>query len=168
MTLLFSAGQLAKPTLRLGQLIGLSLALAACANQGQAPQREVGKRPSQPQPSTVDLPTARPATPAVPAEPQPPSIRSQAKRPAAPAAVQAIERRALKQLQAGDIEAAIISAERGLRIARNTSELLWVLARAYELQHNTGQAEAFAQQGLRYSQGSRRREFERLLRRLSN
>lgn len=168
LTLLFTAGRQAKATLRLSQLIGLSLILAACANQGLVPQREAGKRPDQPQPSKVDLPAPRPATPVVPVEPQPPSIRSQAKRPAAPPAVQSIERRALKQLKVGDIEAAIISAERGLRIARNTSGLLWVLARAYELQHNAEQAEAFAQQGLRYSQGNRRREFERLLGRLSN
>ena len=51
----------------------------------------------------------------------------------------------------GDYSRAIASAERALRIDRRNPAVYLLLAENYQRLGNTGQAEQFAQQGLRYS-----------------
>ncbi|TQV71716.1 hypothetical protein FKG94_18865 [Exilibacterium tricleocarpae] len=53
--------------------------------------------------------------------------------------------------RAGRWDDAIATAERGLRIERRSAELYLVLARAYSAMDERDQAQAFARQGLRYS-----------------
>lgn len=121
----------------------------------------MGSRPA----GRADEANQRPVQP--PQQPVP--IRERQQSAALPAAAQSLLNSAQKAFSAGDYDAAIASAERGLRIARTSSELLMVLARSYAAQSDYAQARVFAQRGLRYlPAGAKRREFEDLLRRLPN
>ena len=143
-------------------LLVVSVVLAACAGPTAAPQ--VDRRAPQ-VPTIKEAPASR-AKPA--AANKSLAIRSQARRPVVPAAAKAIQRKAMQQLSEGSVDAAIMTAERGLRIAKNYPDLLWILARSYELKSDLTQAGAFAQQGLRYSLGQNSRRFEKILVRTSH
>lgn len=162
--------------------LSLSFILSACVSQPPAPQEDVrrgrvslpeqdvapqvpsstsGSRPAE----TVNDASQRPAQP--PQQPVP--IRERQQSVALPAAAQGLLSSAQKAFAVGDYDTAIASAERGLRIARTSSELLMVLARSYAAQSDYDQARVFAQRGMRYlPAGAKRREFENLLRRLPN
>ncbi|GAA6151844.1 tetratricopeptide repeat protein [Pseudoteredinibacter isoporae] len=162
--------------------LSISLILSACASQPPAPQEDVRTgNVARPVPSLephrsetsadsrsaarVDEASQRPAQP--PQQPVPIRERQGAK--ALPAAAQSLLSSAQRAFSAGDYEGAIANAERGLRIARTSSELLMVLAKSYAAQSDFEQARVFAQRGLRYlPAGAKRREFEDLLRRLPN
>lgn len=141
------------------------LTLVACAGSTVAPQKDRSR--------TTAVPARGPAV----VQPKPrvkpveqvtaPVIRSQTLRPDMPPAAKAVQRKAMRQLSDGYIDAAIVSAERGLRIAKNSPELLWILARSYELKNEPKQAVAFARQGLRYSSGRESKKFEQILVRAS-
>lgn len=78
-----------------------------------------------------------------------PSSRPSANRPA----VQALDRmlqEARDQFESGQWQAAIASAERGLRIDRREPELYLLLAKSYRVLAELDRARQFAMQGLRY------------------
>lgn len=101
---------------------GLLLWLSGCASQ----------TPTAAQPD-------RSAPPATEAEP--------VHRPAA----QDYAERARAALEQGQYDAAIATAERGLRVNRYQAELYWLLAQAYSRQGLQEQATNFARLGLRYA-----------------
>lgn len=139
------------------------LTLGGCVGSTIAPQQDRSVAVSTPVKVGIEAKTPAKSVEQVAV----PVIRSQAARPDIPPAAKAVQRKAMRQLSDGDLDAAIVSAERGLRIARNSPDLLWILARAYELKNQSDQALAFAQQGLRYSSGRESKKFERILVRAS-
>lgn len=85
-------------------------------------------------------------------EPEPPASRSQPSTPEAPP-VQALSQMlqdSRAQLDARNWQAAIVSAERGLRINRREPELYLLLAKSYWGLAKLDRARQFARQGLRY------------------
>lgn len=92
-----------------------------------------------------------PEKPAVPYTP--PAVVPQTK-PVAPVgnAVASLITQARGQYAAKNYQAAIATAERGLRIDRRAPELYLVLAQSYVQLANTQLAKQFVQQGIRYSQ----------------
>lgn len=58
---------------------------------------------------------------------------------------------AQQRLAAGDLQEAIVLAEKGLRIDRKDAQFYLVLARAYQQLNDKSQSSYFAQQGLRYA-----------------
>ncbi|WP_299980994.1 tetratricopeptide repeat protein [uncultured Pseudoteredinibacter sp.] len=165
--------------------LSLPLILMACASQSPAPQQDLANGRGQggeqaKEQSVARQAGAQPGTGHVagrsqeasrPAQPpqQPVPIRArESRRGALPGAAQSLLSSAASSFKAGDYSAAIASAERGLRIARTSPELLLILARSYERQGDFAQARVFAERGMRYlSVGERRGEFEDLLGRLS-
>ncbi|WP_299775178.1 tetratricopeptide repeat protein [uncultured Pseudoteredinibacter sp.] len=159
--------------------LSLPLLLMACASQSPAPQQDLAngrgtasemsnESPSSPQ-ATAHEPEGSPAAsrPAQPPQQPVPIRQRESRRGALPGAAQSLLAAASSSFKAGDYSAAIASAERGLRIARTSPELLLVLARSYEQQGDYAQARVFAERGMRYlSAGERRGEFESLLGRL--
>lgn len=67
-------------------------------------------------------------------------------------AVTSLTNQARSQYNARNYQAAIATAERGLRIDRRASELYLVLAQSYIQMSMPQQAEQFVQQGLRFAQ----------------
>lgn len=163
--------------------LSLPLLLMACASQSPAPQQDLAndrgtasemsnESPSSPQAgarASTQKPEGSPAAsrPAQPPQQPVPIRQRESRRGALPSAAQSLLAAASNSFKAGDYSAAIASAERGLRIARTSPELLLVLARSYEQQGDYAQARVFAERGMRYlSAGERRGEFESLLGRL--
>lgn len=144
--------------------------LSACASQPPAPEVDLGgggqtntevSGAKDPQ-SAVRSPqsTSRPTEP--PQQPVPIRERQLAK--GIPPAAESLLARAQRDLDEGNYDSAIANAERGLRIARTSAELLMVLARSYQAQGDYTQARVFAKRGLRYlPAGAKRKQFERLL-----
>lgn len=85
----------------------------------------------------------------VPAEDLPPASAQQ---PVINPAVTSLTNQARAQYNARNYQAAIATAERGLRIDRRASELYLVLAQSYLQMSMPQQAEQFVQQGLRFAQ----------------
>lgn len=111
--------------------------------------------------STVEpLPTPEPLPPdreSVPVEPQPPVAIPEQVKPAPAVAIpnQAVEsliRLARSQYQGQNYQAAIATAERGLRIDRRSADLYLLLAQSYVQLSLPQKAKMFVQQGLRYAQ----------------
>ena len=82
-----------------------------------------------------------------------PQVMPQTK-PAAPIgnAVASLAAQARAQYQAKNYQAAVATAERGLRIDRRAPELYLVLAQSYVQLANVQLAQQFVQQGIRYAQ----------------
>jgi len=59
---------------------------------------------------------------------------------------------AQSQLSSGDLQSAIATAERGLRIDRREPQLYYILAKSYYGLDDDYRARQFAEQGLRYVQ----------------
>jgi Tfp pilus assembly protein PilF len=88
--------------------------------------------------------------PVVPPE-KPPISRPQPSAPQAPVhALNRMLQESRAQVAAGDWQAAIVSAERGLRIDRREPELYLLLATSYWELADGDRARQFARQGLRY------------------
>lgn len=108
--------------------LALALWLAGCASQSppqppaQQPANAPRVQPPVTEPAPVSRPTARDYT-----------------------------QRARAALEQGDFDAAIATAERGLRVNRYQAELYGILAQAYSLQGLHEQAINFARLGLRYA-----------------
>jgi len=79
----------------------------------------------------------------------PPEVAAPSPRPSMPV-IDRLLADAQSQYQSGQVEQAIATAERGLRIDRRVPELYLVLARGYRRLNNPDQARQFAEQGLRY------------------
>ncbi len=148
--------------------------LSACASQAPSPQREAGQnRGASPVPQ-AELPAAQAPEVARPEQPSMQPVPVRPREPVSreiPVAARSLLSRAESAYAKGDYSAAIASAERGLRIARTSPEILWLLARSYEAQHDVEQARVFAQQGLRFAPADdrrTRRQFEALIKRLAN
>lgn len=74
----------------------------------------------------------------------------------APPPVRAVDRlvaEARGQYDNGDLDGAIATAERGLRIDRREPRLYYLLAQSYRARSDDYRARQFAQQGLRYADG---------------
>ena len=100
-----------------------------------APAPEVKAPEPIPEPVPVPVPQAKPPAPA-------PSI----------VAVTSLVTQARAQYAAKNYQAAIATAERGLRIDRRSPELYLILAQSYVQLANTQLAQQFVQQGIRYAQ----------------
>ncbi|MCV6627531.1 MAG: hypothetical protein OIF38_15645 [Cellvibrionaceae bacterium] len=148
--------------------------LSACASQPPAPQQEgrhtgqgqAGPEPEQPAAAGEQAEGA--VRQPVPVR-RPPSPEQQYQRRQLPAAAQALWQRGQRAYESGDYSGAIAHAERGLRIARTSPELLWLLASSHEAQQNFEQARVFARQGLRYTPETEpgwRRKFNGMMTRL--
>lgn len=131
-------------------IAGLTLAFAGCTPYSEQQRPPVETR----QPEVTSPGTTTPSAPPV-VQPQPSAVPRQA--PAVtlnPAAV-SLAKQARGQYQSQDYQAAIATAERGLRIERRAPDLYLILAQSYLQLGQPQKASMFAQQGLRYaSQGS--------------
>ncbi len=126
----------------------LSLAAGGCATATYQPL---------PEPHPSETPYPEPQQPASPVEVMPESVPE----PAQPAvllpnpAIISLTNLSRSQYQARDYQAAIATAERGLRIDRRAADMYLLLAQSYIQLGQPQKAKMFIQQGLRYaSQGS--------------
>lgn len=132
-------------------LAGLTLAFAGCTPYSEQQQRPPVTSPT----SGANSPSATTPPPVV--QPQPGVVPRPTPGAAAtlnPAAI-SLAKQARGQYQAQDYQAAIATAERGLRIERRAPDLYLVLAQSYLQLGEAQKAAMFAQQGLRFApQGS--------------
>lgn len=134
-----------KSVLNLFVCVGLALWLAGCA--GTAPRdlppvEEGGEQIEE------GYPTDLPPLEELPAEETPVSPPVVTVSPA----VISLTNQARAQYNARNYQAAIATAERGLRIDRRSADLYLVLAQSYLQMAMPKQAEQFVQQGLRFAQ----------------
>ena len=123
------------------------LQLSGCATQTstQEPAPVIDQAPTTPEPA-VQIPEV--PAPVTTPTPQP--------KPAGPAptsnAVISLVTQARAQYAAKNYQAAVATAERGLRIDRRSPELYLVLAQSYVQLANKQLAQQFVQQGIKYAQ----------------
>jgi len=103
------------------------------------------RQPSEPPVSGYPQPSVPAAPPAVETQPQTPTVL------APNPAVVSLAKLARSQYQAADYQAAIATAERGLRIDRRAADMYLLLAQSYIQLDQPQKAKMFAQQGLRYA-----------------
>ena len=126
----------------------LSLVMGGCATATYYPE------PS-PQSSETRYPQPQPTTPPVEVVPAPvPEVQQPAVVLPSPAII-SLTNLGRSQYQARDYQAAIATAERGLRIDRRAADMYLLLAQSYIQLGQPQKAKMFIQQGLRYAaQGS--------------
>jgi tetratricopeptide (TPR) repeat protein len=133
--------------------LSLCLSLFGCANnstqESSVPvvdSNVVTQTPNISTPETTELPIESEQV-----QPKVPPVKPQAA-PGTGNAVASLIAQANSQFQAKNYQAAIATAERGLRIDRRAPELYLVLAKSYVQLANIPLAEQFVQQGIRYAQ----------------
>ena len=129
--------------------LGVTLQLVGCSSTPQPESTApVVESPASGEPAVID-----PEIPSV--HVAPPTVRPQVQAPApelAKNAIASLAAQSRSQYQAKNYQAAIATAERGLRIDRRAPELYLVLAQSYVQLANTQLAQQFVQQGIRYAQ----------------
>lgn len=130
-------------------LIAMVLQLVGCATH-QASEESLPPVIEK-TPPVVKPEVKTPEKPPVPVTP--PAVMPQTKAVAPVGnAVASLITQARAQYAAKNYQAAVATAERGLRIDRRSAELYLVLAQSYVQLANTQLAKQFVQQGIRYSQ----------------
>ncbi len=127
---------------------GLTLQLVGCSSNAPQSSAPVVESPIPAEPPLV----VDPETPSVPVAPSSARPQPQPAPVLAKNAIASLAAQSRAQYQAKNYQAAIATAERGLRIDRRAPELYLVLAQSYMQLANTPLAQQFVQQGIRYAQ----------------